>query len=146
MLDGINFVTLTSTFKAQQLLAGYSTSNIGGAGEESLAALRSGGKLNLLHGDLEKAQDVVKAANQWASSSRASLGAFVGGLESERRALQVELENILGAKSQIEDTDYAAETSNLVRNQILQQTAIRTREIATNLQKETVLTLLAGVK
>jgi flagellin len=145
ILDGINFVTQTTTFKGQQLLAGYNTNNIGGAGEESLAALRRGGKLNLLSGDLEKAQEVVDEAVNWASASRASLGSFVDGMESERRTLQVELENVLGARSLIADTDYAAETSNLVRNQILQQSELKTREIATNLHRDTVMALLEGV-
>jgi flagellin-like hook-associated protein FlgL len=58
----------------------------------------------------------------------------------------VELESLTGAKSAIEDTDYASETARLVRAQLIQQTSIATRDIAINLQRDTVLNLLGAVR
>jgi flagellin len=55
------------------------------------------------------------------NSSRAALGAAQNDLESRGRNLSISVENLSAAKSRILDTDVAAETSNLVRNQILVQ-------------------------
>jgi flagellin-like hook-associated protein FlgL len=59
--------------------------------------------------------------------------------------MRIEMEELTGVKSQIEDTDYAKETANLVRQQLLQQASMQTRQMGLNNQRETVLALLKGV-
>jgi flagellin len=152
-LQGLQFVSNTFTFRGQQLFGGRNIFEEGAVtetvnGEQvifSLKDLQRGGKLNLINGDLETAQKVVDAAQKTGASRRAAIGARAQDVESQQRVAMVELEGITGAKSIIEDTDYAAETAKLVRAQLIQQTSIATREIAINLQRDTVLNLLGAV-
>lgn len=55
------------------------------------------------------------------NSSRASLGAFQNRFASVVTSLQTSTENLTASRSRIVDTDFAAETASLSRNQILQQ-------------------------
>ena len=55
------------------------------------------------------------------ASDRAGLGAIQSQLESTVRNLANVAENTAAAQSRILDTDYAAETANLTKAQILQQ-------------------------
>ncbi len=57
-------------------------------------------------------------------SSRASLGAMQNKLQATSRNLNVSKENLAIARSRVADTDIAAETSNLVRGNILQAAGI----------------------
>jgi flagellin len=57
------------------------------------------------------------------SSRRASFGAMQSRLDHNITNLQTQAENMDAARSRIQDTDYAAETANLTRGQILQQAA-----------------------
>jgi flagellin len=153
-LQGMQYVANTTNFRGQQLFSGRNIFLEGSITEVvdgqpvtySLKDLQRGGKLNLVNGDMALAQKVVDAAQKGSSGRRAAIGNATRDIESQQRVLMVELENLTGARSQIEDTDYAAETSTLVRAQLLQQSSIATREIAINLQRDTVLSLLAGVK
>ena len=53
---------------------------------------------------------------------RGRLGAFEKNtVQTNINSLQVALENVTSSESSIRDTDFAAETSNLTRNQILVQ-------------------------
>ena len=153
-LQGMQYVANTTNFRGQQLFSGRNIFLEGSITEVvdgqpvtySLKDLQRGGKLNLVNGDMALAQKVVDAASKGSSGRRAAIGNATRDIESQQRVLIVELENLTGTRSQIEDTDYAAETSTLVRAQLLQQSSIATREIAINLQRDTVLSLLAGVK
>jgi flagellin len=55
------------------------------------------------------------------NASRASLGAFQNRFASVVTSLQTSTENLTASRSRIMDTDFAAETASLSRNQILQQ-------------------------
>ena len=55
------------------------------------------------------------------TAARGSLGAVQNRLESTVRNLANVIENQSAARSRIRDADFAAETSNLTRTQILQQ-------------------------
>lgn len=158
IIDGIDYVTRTSEFNGRQILDGFGSMNLGqtqrtitnadGSQETqsfSLASLRSGGLLNLIDGDREAAQSMADSLVSWASGQRAASGNYAKTIDSKRDTLRVELENITQMKSLIGDTDYAAETSELVRGQILQQMSMATRQIAMESQQETVLSLLKGV-
>lgn len=69
----------------------------------------------------QKALDVVDSALTFIDSSRAELGAKQNRFENTISNLQNISENASAARSRIRDTDYAAETSELTKNQILQQ-------------------------
>ena len=72
---------------------------------------------------------------------RASLGAVQSRLESTIRNLANVAENTAAARSRIMDTDYAAETANLTKAQILQQASTAILAQA-NAQPQSVLALL----
>jgi flagellin len=75
------------------------------------------------------------------ASTRATLGATQAQLESTVRNLANVAENTAAAAGRIMDTDYAAETANLTKAQILQQAATSILAQA-NAQPQSVLTLL----
>ena len=85
----------------------------------------------------------IDAALASVASNRASLGATQSQLESAVRNLANVAENTAAAAGRIMDTDYAAETANLTRAQILQQAATSILAQA-NAQPQAVLTLLQG--
>jgi flagellin len=57
------------------------------------------------------------------SSSRSSLGALQNSLESKIEYIDVAHENVSSSRSRIKDVDVARESSVMVKNQILQQSA-----------------------
>jgi flagellin len=77
------------------------------------------------------------------TSARATFGAAQNRFESVIGNLQVAAENQTASRSRIMDADYAAETSNLTRAQILQQAGTAMLAQA-NQMPQTVLTLLRG--
>lgn len=91
----------------------------------TLSDLRTGGALNLIDGNLELAQQVVGGVAGGATQTRAALGAQVKYFyEKQISALQRELEGVQSSESVIRDADFAVETVNLVRSQVLAQAAI----------------------
>ena len=91
-----------------------------------------------------KASDAITAidtALATVASERASLGATQSQLESTVRNLANVAENTSSAAGRIMDTDYAAETANLTKAQILQQAATSILAQA-NAQPQAVLSLL----
>ncbi|WP_310387177.1 flagellin [Roseateles sp.] len=65
--------------------------------------------------------DNIDVAISTVSSERASLGASQNRFDAVISNLMVSVENQTAARSRIMDTDYATETANLSRSQILQQ-------------------------
>jgi flagellin len=63
----------------------------------------------------------IDTALDTINTNRATLGAVQNRFESVISSLQVNVENASAAKSRIMDADFAAETANLTRGQILQQ-------------------------
>jgi hypothetical protein len=71
-----------------------------------------------------KATDALKtidSALQFISSERAKLGALQSRFEAAISSLNISSENMSAARSRIQDADFAMETANLSRAQILQQ-------------------------
>jgi flagellin len=77
------------------------------------------------------------------STNRAKLGAIQNRFESVVSNLQVSVENQSAAKSRIMDADFATETANLTRGQILQQAGTAMLAQANSLPNG-VLALLRG--
>jgi flagellin len=84
---------------------------------------------------------LVDGALDQISSIRATLGAVQNRFQLTISSLQSTSENLSAARSRILDTDYAAETANLTRAQILQQAGTAMLAQA-NSAPNTVLTLL----
>ena len=84
---------------------------------------------------------VLDAALAQVDSMRADLGAVQNRFGSTVSNLQATSENLSAARSRILDTDFAAETANLTRAQILQQAGTAMLAQA-NSAPNTVLTLL----
>lgn len=72
---------------------------------------------------------------------RADLGALQNRFQSTIRNLSNISENLSSARSQIRDTDFAAETAELTRNQIVQQASVSILSQA-NQRPQTALSLL----
>lgn len=69
----------------------------------------------------QSAISTIDAALSEIDVTRASLGAIQNRFDSTISNLQNVAENASAARGRIQDTDYAAETANLTKNQILQQ-------------------------
>jgi flagellin len=85
----------------------------------------------------------VDAALTAINNSRASLGAIQNRFASTISNLQSTSENLSAARSRIQDTDFASETANLTRGQILQQAGTAILAQANSLPNG-VLALLRG--
>lgn len=84
----------------------------------------------------------VDAALTSVNSSRATLGAIQNRFESVVTSLTTSAENLSASRSRIMDADFAAETANLTKAQILQQAGIAMLAQANSLPAN-VLALLA---
>ncbi|MBL0922386.1 MAG: flagellin [Phycisphaerales bacterium] len=108
----------------------------------TLSNLGAGSSLNVVDGDLSKAQEVVSKAISDISSLRGRLGAFQKNtVGATIRSLGVSLENTVAAESIIRDADFAVETANLTRSQILVSSATQVLSLS-NAQPQNVLSLL----
>jgi len=83
----------------------------------------------------------VDAALQTLNTDRAELGAFQNRFESTVSDLKNNVENLSGARSRIQDADFAEETASLAKNQILQQAGMAMLAQANQLPQN-VLSLL----
>jgi flagellin len=119
--------------------------------DRTLASIVTGGSNSLTSAGLVNAasrarigSDIVKDVINQVANTRSRLGAFVAyTLESNTSALGVRLENLSAARSQIVDTDFAEETANLTRLQILQQAGTSSLAIS-NSRPQSVLALLGS--
>jgi flagellin len=75
-------------------------------------------------GGASAAMAAIDTAISTIGGARADLGALENRFQSTIRNMSNVSENISAARSRITDTDFAAETANLTRNQIMQQASI----------------------
>jgi flagellin len=121
-------VSLSSTGSAGVTIAGNTAAGLTAAGltagytaaTTTVGAGVSSIDLTTVAG-AQAALTTVDAAINTISSSRASLGAYQNRFESVVTSLQTTSENLSASRSRIQDADFAAETANLSRSQILQQ-------------------------
>ena len=88
-----------------------------------------------------KALDTIDLALENVSASRAELGALQNRLESTINNLSTTSENLSASRSRILDADFASETAQLSRNQIIQQAGVSILAQA-NQQPQIALSLL----
>lgn len=109
-----------------------------------LNSLASGKANNVVSGNITDAQKVVAEAIKQVSGTRGRLGAFQKNVVGATiRSLGISVENTAAAQSTIRDADFAAETANLTRSQILVSAATNVLSLA-NSQPQSALQLLQG--
>jgi flagellin len=119
-------------------------SQLGNSDVGFLNQLVTGGSATLVGGQSQAASAILETAINQVAVLRGKLGAFEKNtLDTNASSLSVALENVTSSESSIRDADFAAETSNLTRAQILTQAG--TSVLATaNSSPQTVLSLLQG--
>ncbi|HUU85840.1 MAG TPA: flagellin [Phycisphaerae bacterium] len=123
-------------------LDAVSTGSLGNGVVGFLASIGRGQTNDLDSQNFAAAQRVVRKAIDQVSSLRGRLGAFQKDvLATTVNSLQVTFENTAAAESAIRDADFAVETSNLTRAQILVQAATAALQLA-NAAPQNVLALI----
>jgi flagellin len=120
----------TSTSSVSVTFSGMSATALG---VQSLSMISYGGATSAISS--------VDAAIQTVDTFRATLGAKINRMESSVDNLANISMNTAASRSRIEDTDYAAATTELARTQIIQQAATAMLAQA-NQQPQAVLSLL----
>jgi flagellin len=142
----------SGNLQLESIIAGRSFTTTAGASSGSastLAAVTSAQEASVQMNDIDvsdytgaaRAIEIVDAALSEISASRGELGAVQNRFDSTVASLSTTSENLSSARSRIQDTDYASETAELSRTQILQEAGTSMLAQA-NSSTETVLTLL----
>ena len=150
LADGAGY-TVTKISDTTFSLTNYDANGAGkavindGTGEAANSAAITFTKLDKTGVDTaSNAQTAISAVDYaiaYVSKERGALGAVSNRLTSTMNNLDQVNVNLTASKGRIEDADFAAETGNLAKNQILQQAA--TAMVAqANASKSTVMTLL----
>lgn len=103
--------TLAGTVEGSNQIFGTGKSNLGSVAQIDISTADGA----------QRALAVLDNALAGIDSQRADLGAVQNRFDNTINNLQNISENASAAKSRIKDTDYAAETANLSKNQVLQQ-------------------------
>jgi flagellin len=118
--------------------------NLDGGSTTGSSALKSVADLDITTFDgAQLAIKVADAALGAVNSQRAQLGALQSRFSSAISNLASSTENLSASKSRITDTDFAAETANMTRGQILQQAGTSMLAQANSLPNG-VMSLLRG--
>ncbi len=123
-------------------IGSVTTANLGDRNIGYLFSLGSGQANAMSEKNFFTAQRIVRAAQQQVANLRGRLGSFQKNtLETTAASLRIQYENVASAESTIRDTDFAEETSNLTRSQILVQSATNVLRLS-NAAPQQVLALL----
>ena len=134
--------TLGLSAQASLGIQSVSTGSLGNSTLGFLSSIGSGNANQLDSGNYATAQQIIRESNTQVAMLRGRLGAFQKNtLGSAINALQVAFENTSAAQSAIRDTDFARETSNLTRAQILVNSTASVLQMA-NAAPRNVLSLL----
>ena len=132
-------VTLSST-QGQISTSNANTDVFASASDSGTFASVAGADISTVTG-ASTAIGTIDAALSQISTGRSDLGAYQNRFESVITSLQVASENAESSRSRIQDADFAAETANLTKAQILTQAGISVLAQA-NAQPQQVLALL----
>lgn len=138
-LDSTNTMSLHSSNGAGFVTAATSTGTGGGTVTEETSRI-SDVDISTVAG-ANTALALIDAALTTIDTNRADLGAIQNRMESTIANLSSISENVAAARSRILDADFAAETANLTRAQILQQAGVAMLAQA-NATPQIVLSLL----
>jgi len=142
--DSTNNKIVLSSASNITIAGSGNAAQVGFAAADSANAAASGNMTTLDVSSYAGAQLAIQqcdAALSQVNGARANLGALQSRFESAVSNIQIASENTTAARSRIMDTDYAAETANLSRAQILQQAGNAMLAQANQLPQQ-VLTLL----
>ena len=115
---------VTETDKASIGIGSVSTGSLGNNALGYLSSLGSGGTNALGSDNLVNAQRIIDKSIKQVSQLRGRLGAFQKfTIGSTVNSLSIAYENVSASESAIRDTDFAEETANMTRSQILSQAA-----------------------
>ncbi len=111
-----------------------------------LAELREGGTANVVDGDVAAATALVEEKLSSLSNAQAAIGAYERASVDTFERIR-EDQTVIAAQtlSQIEDADFAAESSNLVKGKILSKAAIAALAFSNREQAQQMKTLLEGL-
>lgn len=138
--SGSTAITVGGTLTNTGLTAGQTAATVTAAGSAQTGF--SGLTVDTVDG-ADNAILAMDAALKAVNSSRADLGAIQNRFESVVSNLSTSAENLTASRSRIQDADFAAETANLSRAQVLQQAGTAMVAQANQLP-QTVLSLLRG--
>jgi flagellin-like hook-associated protein FlgL len=134
---------VVSSQQARLGIQSVDTSSLGGSAG-LLYTLGSGGAASLANNPSLAASIVTQATSQVADL-RGRLGAFQSTtLESNVSSLNDTLQNLTSAQSSIQDANFATESANLTRAQVLVQSGVAVLSVA-NKSPQTILSLLQGL-
>jgi flagellin len=142
---GARFQLGADVNSSQQVTLGIQSvaaSNLGNASVGFLNDIATGGSASLVSGNAEQAGQIISAAIQQVAVLRGQIGAFQANtLETNINSLNIALENVTSSESNITDANFAQETSNLTRAQILTQAGVSVLSTA-NTTPQYILKLL----
>ncbi len=113
---------LTLNSEKSYTVVSTGTNVLAPAGSTSNSKLKTVSELDVT--TFSKASDAIQTVDfalAFVSGERARLGALQSRFESTISNLQISSENMSAARGRIQDADFATETANLSRAQILQQ-------------------------
>jgi flagellin len=121
------------------------------AGFTAVATTDGSGKINIYKGAIDvtttsaaqASVNLIDSAITTVNTQRANLGSISNRLDSTVSNLTNISSNLQAGRGRIEDADFAAETTNLAKSQILQQASTAMLAQA-NASKQNVLSLLQG--
>jgi flagellin len=134
------------TFKSASAFSVTSAAGGGlfGAATANASALSSVSSINIgTQSGSNSAIDVIDGALAFISDTRATLGAVQNRFSATIANIENVSQNVSAARSRIQDADFAQESANLARNQILQQAGTAMLAQA-NASSQNVMTLLQG--
>ena len=159
LVDEIDAIAANTKFNNQAVLTGaafsfYSDIDIAGTAMSTVTAAVSTGLINVSTGQVNiditnasigtqamSAIKMITSAIGQIDSKRAQLGALSNRLDHTIDNLTNVVMNTIASKSRIEDADFAAETTNMTRNSVLQQAATSMLAQA-NASKSSILSLI----
>lgn len=144
---GANFQLGSSVSSAQQVSIGIGSvaaSQLGNSNVGFLSDIVTGGSSSVVASKSSQAESIVEQAITQVSELNGRLGAFQQNtLNTNIDSLNIALQNVTASESNITDANFATETSNLTRSQILVQAGTSVLATANN-TPQSVLSLLSG--
>jgi flagellin len=142
-IRGYGEVTLSSDFEI--VIGGSAPANAGLSATTVTAGTATGTALSAIdlqdETNSQTALTSIDAALNTVNQARANLGANYSRLDSVSSNLATTVENYTSARSRVQDADFAVESANLARTQVLQQAGISVLAQANALPQQ-VLALL----
>ena len=133
---------ITSSLQINIGVDSVAASRLGNADIGFLSQVVTGGQYSLTNGNEVDASKIVTEAIRQVSVLRGRLGAFEKAtLETNINQLGITMENLMASDSTIRDADFAYETSQLTRSQVLVQSGTSALGLA-NQVPQSVLQLL----